>query len=140
MNCRSQARASSSSGPAKQLPGSISANRLRLVTSSRRSVRLAKCLISSASQSWPAAPASRRSYSSTAPASPEVLISQVPSPVSLLRSHRMRSSSSLVTASGQNPAPCSRAAAMVSGAASRGPLTVIVTRPAARSRPAVTCG
>ena len=40
MYCRSQARASSSSAPAKQLPGSISAIRLRLVTSSRLSVRL----------------------------------------------------------------------------------------------------
>ena len=39
-NERSAASASSSSDPAKQLPGSIAAIRLRLVTSSRRSVRL----------------------------------------------------------------------------------------------------
>ena len=37
---RSAASASSNSEPAKQLPGSISAIRLRLVTSSRFSVRL----------------------------------------------------------------------------------------------------
>ena len=48
---RSAASASSSSEPAKQLPGSMSAIRLRLVTSSRLSVRLQYCTISFASQS-----------------------------------------------------------------------------------------
>ena len=58
MYWRSQASASSSNGPAKQLPGSISAIRLRLVTSSRFSVRFRKCRISPASQSWPWSPRS----------------------------------------------------------------------------------
>ena len=44
MYCRSQASASSSRNPAKQLPGSITATRLRLVTSSRLRVRLRYCV------------------------------------------------------------------------------------------------
>ena len=40
MNERSAAKAISASRPAKQLPGSISANRLREVVSSRFTVRL----------------------------------------------------------------------------------------------------
>ena len=44
MYCRSQASASSSRNPAKQLPGSITATRLRLVTSSRLKVRLRYCV------------------------------------------------------------------------------------------------
>ena len=48
---RSAASASSSSEPAKQLPGSTNASRLRLVTSSRLSVRLRYSTISPASHS-----------------------------------------------------------------------------------------
>src|SRR6266545_4258839 len=89
MYCRSPASAASSSYPAKQLPGSMSAIRLRLVTSSRLSVRLTYSWISLHSQSVAALSATTRSWARTASRSPALRSTQVPSRGSLVRRRRL---------------------------------------------------
>ena len=99
---RSAAKASSASVPAKQLPGSINATRLREETSSRFSTRRQNSRISRASQSSPAIAASAPA---TSAGSPSVRSTQSPSSGSLTRRCRIASSSARAAASGQNAAP-----------------------------------
>ena len=99
---RSAASASSNSVPAKQLPGSINAKKLREVRSRRFSVRLMKWMISRTSQCVCVREQRRVDREHRVADRPRVLTTTVPITGSFTRSRSSASSSSRNARSGQN--------------------------------------
>ena len=107
-------------------------------TSRRARVRRSNPIVSFTSQSWRCC-CSVASTASTASASPRVFRIQVPTSISLVRRHRIASSSSRAIASGHQPAPAAWMAATSVGWAAAGADTVSVAVRALRSTATSTC-